>query len=196
MVYDYTKADYSGMCLFLLDHDFSDYFQCTDIDKLWFHLKSILREAVDKYVALVRISNRKTPKWFTPEIRHDINRLRYRRRYLNRKPNITRSTLDREEKFLQEKITKARSTWERNLVDDFAGSSNHRIYNHIRNLSSHSSLPYPMFLDSFEATDTQVLADLFNQYFHSIQNMPIKSPQFARSPLLQNSLSDFIIEPS
>ncbi len=158
--YDYSKADFDGMCSFLLDHEFSDFYQSANIDELWFQLKSILQEAVVNYVPLVRISNSNTPKWFNSEIRHHINRLRYRRRQFRIKPsNAARSTLDFEEKILQEKINKARSTWERNLVDEFAGSSNHKIYTHIRSLSNSSSLPSPMFL---ETSDPQVQADLFN----------------------------------
>ncbi len=56
-VHDNAKADYEGMNTFLLDHDFSEYYQTRDTDKLWFYLKSLFEEAIDKFVPKVRIHN-------------------------------------------------------------------------------------------------------------------------------------------
>ena len=76
-VYDYSKADYAGMCSFLLDKDFSDCFKSNNLDELWFYLRDIIREATTKFTPLIRISNNsKLPKWITPEIRHQIDKLR------------------------------------------------------------------------------------------------------------------------
>ncbi len=112
LVYDYTKADFDRMCSSLMDHNFADFLQSEDIDDLWFYLKSVIREAVDKYVPQVRISNSNSPKWFTPDIRHCINRLRHRRRKNRKKPsNVVQFSIANDERVLQEKINVAIPLW-------------------------------------------------------------------------------------
>lgn len=196
LVFDYTKADFTGMCSLLLDHDFSDFLLSDNIDDLWLHLKSILGEAISKYVPQVKINNSNTPKWFTPEIRHCINRLRYRRRKNRKNPSdAVRSSIATDERALQVKINSARSNWERQLVESFAGSSNHKIYNHIRSLSRHTSFPNPMVLDSKEASDPQDKAELFNQHFHSVLNNPSRPSLCASVHAVPDTICDFNIEP-
>ena len=84
---DYSKVDFEGMCSFLLDHDFSDYLVSNNIDELWLYFKLLLHEAVDLFVPKARVSLHNSPKWFTPEIRHAINKLRFRRRKFMKNPS-------------------------------------------------------------------------------------------------------------
>ena len=136
LVPDYSKADYEGMCLYLLDHDFSDYLQSENIDELCLYLKSLLKETVDMFVPKVRVSYKNSPKWFTPEIRHGINKLRHLKRRYKQHPssNLQRVIIDKEN-LIQEEINTARADWEEKLVAESAGFSSHKIYKHIRNLS-------------------------------------------------------------
>ena len=76
-----------------------------------------------------------------------------------------------EEKSLQDQISTARLTWERKLVSESTGSSN-KIFNYIRSLSKHASLPNPIFLGVKVATSSQAKADLFNIFFHSVLTKP------------------------
>ncbi len=109
------------------------------------------------------------PKWFTGEIKHHINKLRHLRRKHTKKPSSqSTSRLAEFETDLQEKIIKARSTWESQLVNDFAGGNTHRIFSHIKSLFKHSSYPTPMSIDSKLVHTSQEKADMFNQYFHSV----------------------------
>ena len=184
IVHDYTNADFEGMCSFLLDHDFSDFIKSNNIDDLWFYLKHLLMEAVDMFLPKARVSNSSSPKWFTPDIRHSINRLRYRRRKLMKNPSRqAQAAIVDEEQHISKMIEAARALWERKLVDDFAGSSNHKIYSHIRSLSRLVSFPTPMTLGSQEAPSAASKAELFNKYFHSVLS---RSSDF---PL--RSISDF-----
>ena len=80
LIPNYNKANFEDMCNFLLDHDFSEFYESDNIDDLWFYLKNTITDAVDKFVPTVRISNNNFPKWFTPDIKHHINKLRYFRR--------------------------------------------------------------------------------------------------------------------
>ena len=197
-VFDYTKADFTGMCSFFLDHDFSDFLQSENIEELWFYLKSLLQEAVSRYVPQVRISNGNMPKWFTPEIRHCINKLRYRRRKYRSNPSDTiRTSIATDERVLQDKINVAKSYWEKKLVEEFAGSGNHRIYNYIRSITRHAPLPNLMFLDSRQASDPQQKADLFNNYFYSVLTKSSDFHQCVSPPIvIETPLSNLNIDPT
>jgi hypothetical protein len=111
-------------------------------------------EGVDKFVPQVRVSNGNTPKWFTQEIRQLINKLRSRRRKNRRNPSNERQTrIDDDTRVLKQKIDIARSNWERNLVDEFAGNSNHMIFNHMRSLTKNTLIPQLMVFGTKEATE-------------------------------------------
>lgn len=193
-VYDYTKVDFSSMCSYLCDYDFSDFLQSSNVDELWFQLKSLLKESVDKFVPLVRVSNGNTPKWFTQEIRHLINKLRFKRRKnLSNYSSVRQAGIEDDERVLRLKINMARSNWERNLVDEFAGNSNHKIFNHIGSLTRDMSLPQLMVYGTKEATDDLDKAELFNEFFHSVQSKPsVTQPGVARCL----SIDDLKIDPA
>jgi len=151
------------MCSFLLDHDFSDFLESENIDELWLYFKLLLHEAIDKFVPKARVSNQNSPKWFTPEIRHSINRWRYRRKKFMKNPSShAQAAIAAEEQCIRVNIDSARAAWESNLIEKFAGSSNHKIFSHIRSLSRHLSYPSSMTLGSEEATCSTSKAELFN----------------------------------
>lgn len=167
--FDYSKADFAAMSSFMLAHDFSDSLQTQNIDELWFYIKSIILEGVNKFVPRVRIRSKNMPKWFTAEIKHRIDKLRYRRRKHFKKPTShSMSIISEIERVLQEDIMEARSGWECQLVKDFAGHKNYQIFNHIRSLSRHATLPNPMSLNSEVVSTPQEKAEVFNKYFHSV----------------------------
>lgn len=195
LVFDYTKADFEGMCSFLQDFDFSDFLQSDDVEDLWQDLKSILWEAINLYVPQARIHNKKMPKWFTPDIRHCINKLRHQRRTNTKNPSTSlRTSISKAERALQEKINTARSMWERELVDNFADTSNNKIYLHIRSLSRLNSFPNIMRLDSREAFDPHDKAEIFNQYFHSVLTDPSEPSIEESLPVLHDTLSTITFE--
>ena len=172
VVPDFSKADYDSMFSFFLDHDFSNFYESKNIDELWLYLKLLLSEAIDLLVPSVRVSNYHTPKWFTPNIRHSINKLRHRRRKFSKRPSVSaQDAIIREENRIKACIENARADWERKLVEDFASSNNYKIYSHIRSLSRHTSFPNPMTLGSDVAMCPETKAELFNRFFHSVLSL-------------------------
>ena len=58
------NADYESMSTFLLESDFSVIFGCTNIELVWFYIKSPLYEAMSLYIPRILIKRRQGPKWF------------------------------------------------------------------------------------------------------------------------------------
>lgn len=111
------------------------------------NLKPTIMESIKCFVPKKRVRSRNYPKWFTPEICHNINKLRSLRRKLRMNPTENRRE---SEVFLSSNlemlIQNAKISWESKLVTDFANSNNQKIYSHIKSLSSHASLPLTMSL--------------------------------------------------
>ena len=72
MFYDFSKANYNGMCEFLLDSDFRALFESRNIEFFWSVLKKNINVAVSLFIPKVFVSHSNDPKWFNSEIRHHI----------------------------------------------------------------------------------------------------------------------------
>ena len=76
--YDYSKADLDGLCDFLLDWDFRDCYLSSDVEDVWSSIKTAIKVGVSLFVPTI-LGNRRhssLPKWFHPNLRHDLNCLR------------------------------------------------------------------------------------------------------------------------
>ena len=62
----------------------------------------------------------------------------------------------------------AKSAFETNFINSFAGKQNSKIYNYIRKLSNSNSIPSCVHFESSLATSDQEKAALFNEFFHSV----------------------------
>ena len=87
-VFDYnnSKADWDGLCSYLLGLDFSGCFQSNNIEFIWDTVKSIIYEAMCRYIPKVKLKTYRNPPWFNSSIRHHINCLRTLRKNINTIP--------------------------------------------------------------------------------------------------------------
>ena len=69
-VFDFSKANFTDLCSFLLDFDFSACFQSYDIEFIWSTIKSIIFVAISLFVPKTYLKQRQEPKWFNSDIRH------------------------------------------------------------------------------------------------------------------------------
>ena len=69
-VFDFPKADYEGLCSFLLDADFSTCLQSEDVEFVWSSLKNMIYTGMNLFIPKVRLRRYQYPRWFTPELRH------------------------------------------------------------------------------------------------------------------------------
>ena len=168
-VFDFPKADMDGLCSYLESSDFSACFQSSDVDFVWSTIKLLILNAVELFIPMVRLKSRQYPKWFSSNIRHDINCLRTLRRKCKSHPSpASLSKLSRLESLLESKISLAKSTYETNLIHQFATNNSSKIYKHIRSFTALSSIPTTVELNSVFGTADSDKVSLFNSYFHSI----------------------------
>ena len=69
-VFDFPKADYEGLCSFLIDYDFSLLLSSNNVEFIWCFLKNSIHTAMNFYIPKVRLRKHQYPQWFTPELRH------------------------------------------------------------------------------------------------------------------------------
>ena len=169
--FNYAKADYHGMCDFLLDWDFSSCFDSLDIDVIWSGIKCAICMAISKCVPFVTTSCRHShlPKWFDSNIRHNLECMRTFSRQCASNPSPhSRKRLSDLESVLKDKITKAKSAYESNLVLDYVKKKPSKLYDHIRTITNHSLIPRQVSLGQTLATTDEKKANLFNEYFFSV----------------------------
>ena len=165
-VLDFSRTNFTGLCDFLAAYDFSTLFHSSNVEFIWSHLKNVILSAVTLYTPVRKIRRHSFPKWFTSEIRHQINCLNTARRKKSTPAHLQKiSDLESQ---LEDDIALAKSHYESDLVHNFSHSNTSKLFNHIRALTKKDAFPLGMSLDSAKAhTDTEK-AELFNQYFHSV----------------------------
>ena len=127
---------------------------------MWSYLKCTILYGMKLFIPKVRLRSHQRPKWVTSNLQHHLNRFRTLKRKCKLHPTLP--NLSRLKSMLQVKLKQAKSTYETNLVLDFACSQNHKIYKYINSLSSKNSLPATMFLDSSSANSDLEKASLFS----------------------------------
>ena len=166
LVFDYPKADWNGLCNYLLDYDFSLCFESSDVDTIWLILKRSIESAMDIFIPKVRLRQFQFPRWFTPDIRHKYKCLQSLEKKCVNNPsssNIVKATGD-----LREEIELAKASYERRLINDFARTNNSRIYKYLGELRRGSDIPSTVHDDVASASASKDKANLFNNYFHSV----------------------------
>ena len=123
---DFPKANFSGLCDYLLSCDFSMCFESNDIEFVWSSLKFTILYGMKLFIPKVRLRSHQRPKWVTSNIQHDLNRFRTLKRKCKLHSTLQNlSRLYSTESMLREKLKQAKYTYETTLVLDFASSCNH-----------------------------------------------------------------------
>lgn len=168
-VFDFPKANYDGILSYLFDFDYSQCLLSQDVESIWCTIKNSIYNAMTMFIPKVRLRRHQFPCWYTPELRHLSKCLRTCKKRLSRHPTphlqLRTSNLESE---YRRKALLAKSNYESQLVQSFAGSHNARIYDYIRSLSKKSSIPSTVFFNNSYATSDTEKAELFNSFFHSV----------------------------
>ena len=159
---------------YLLSVSFDFYFTCTDIEFLWSFLKQSLYETISIFVPISKSKAHPRPRWFTPELRHQLNQLhtvRRKHKKLQLKNNLqsdSSSALSEAESRFQQHVIKAKVLYESKLIHDFAHNTNQKIFKYIRSISRQASIPHTVFFDDRFSTNDHDKANLFNDFFQSV----------------------------
>ena len=168
-VYDYSKADYEGLCHYLLSCDFTSYFNCTDVNEAWSIIKQLITTGMDLFIPKVRLRSSQYPKWFTSHLRHQVKCLRTLRRTLKRHFSIpVLQQLIHAEDSLQLELLTAKSNHEKNLVNNFVRYKDPKIFHYIKNMNKTNSIPSVLQHNSILVETDKEKAEMFNHYFYSI----------------------------
>ena len=168
-VFDFPKADFEGLCSFLLDADFNPCLQSDDIEFVWSSLKNMIYTGMNLFIPKVRIRRHQFPRWFTPELHHLSKCASTLRKRVSKHPTYNQfNKLSLLEDTLRSKMLTAKSSYETSLIRSFAGKQNNNIYDYIKFLSKSSPIPSSVRLGSSVVTSDHDRASLFNQFFHSV----------------------------
>ena len=129
---------------------------------------STITRACDTHIPKIKVTQGRSSKWFTQEIRHLINKIHTQRRRLLKNNTIHRNSLISSlELELEHKIYSARSAYLQRAVASFSDNPR-KLYDHLKHLSKGDQTPLTIVHNSSQITDAAVQAKLFNEYFHSV----------------------------
>ena len=166
---DYSRGDYDSLNMYLCNTDFSDCYNFNDVELAWSFIKSVILFAIEQCVPTIKIGPHQQPRWFTPTLRHHIKCVRtLRKKYLRSPTERNKTQLHAAEVNLSNEFIQAKTTYESNLIHNFASTNDSKIYQYIRNLTNSHLIPTTIHLDNLSAHDDFGKATLFNQYFHSV----------------------------
>ena len=165
-VFDYSRADFEGICSYLMDVDFNDCLLSNDIEFIWFTIKSFIFEAMSMFIPKIVLGRHQYPKWFDSDIRHHLKCLQtLRRKYKSHPSQQRKIKINFSEKELQLKMSNAKSKFENKIIDSLQSGQPSSLYSYIR---SQNRIPPVVNLDNSCAVTDYDKASLFNQYFYSI----------------------------
>ena len=187
-MFDYANADYDGLCEYLLEFDFSLCLQSNNTEQVWSIIKSTILCAMDLFIPKVHIKAVSYPKWYNSEIRHLIKCSHSLRRKYRRIPTPHNlSKLQSLQLRLKSLIISAKLRYE----------NPGKIFKHITHLTSTSTVPSTVFLDSIISSSNQEKVLLFNKFFHSVfTQSTYQIPPLQELPTPSSIMSDIgISEP-
>ena len=129
LVYDFPKADWTGLCNHLLDEDFSVSLALNYVELIWATIKTIITSAMAFYIRKVRLNKHQLPVWFTSDLRLRCKCLRSLHKCVRSSDPAKLSKLQSEESF-QSSCKAAKAIYENQLISDFTASNN-SIYKYI-----------------------------------------------------------------
>ena len=197
-VYDFSKADFDGLCNHLLETDFSDCYNSADVEDVWSVIKLAILYAMNLHIPQVKIKSQKHPKWYNSDVRHHLNCIRTLRRRCFLHPTIHNSSkLQMSETQLQHKMLAAKASFEADLIQESSPKNISRVYRYINSITRHDTIPPTVSLDSHIATSDIEKANLFNTFFHSVfTHSSYNLPPLEMLSMPPSTISDITISES
>ena len=181
-VYDYSKADFPRMNLYICNSDILNCLYFSDVETTWAIIMSIIYEAMALFIPKFQFHSKQYPKWFTKELRHQLKCLHTLRRTYKCSPSDRNATrLSQAEESFQSNAATAKSTYETDLITNFATNSNPNIYRHIRSFTKSATIPPTVYFNDTSASSNTSRANLFNQYFYSVFIPPSLSAEYTNT---------------
>ena len=186
LVYDFPKADWTGLCNHLLNEDFSVCLELNDVELIWATIKTIITSDMTFYIPKIRLKKHQLPVWFTPDLRHRRKFLRSLCKKCMRSSDPAKlSKLQSEESSFQSACKAAKAIYT---------ASNSSIYKYINYLRKGDNIPSTMYHGSTNATSDEDRDNLFNKYFYSVfTQSTFTLPPASDLPTLDSFITSVVI---
>ena len=191
--YDYSKADFSRMNLYICNSDILNCLYFSDVETTWAIIKLIIYEAMTLFIPKFQFHSKQYPKWFIKELHHQLKCLHTLRRTYKRSPSdYNAARLSQAEESFQSNATTAKSTYETDLITNFATNSNPNIYHHIRSSTKSATILPTVYFNDTSASSNTSRANLFNQYFYSVFTPPSLSTNYTNTTPLPSGINAIV----
>ena len=166
MSLNYSMADYFAINNVVANFEFSQ-IASINVDIAWADLKTVLVDACNEFVPTLKLSRGKSPRWYTAEIRHNINRIRSPRRRKNKNPTPGRlAKLTNLFCNIQHLMVTGKTEYQSKLVPTF-GSNPRKLYCYLSDLRNAKSLLNFIQHNNSFIDNLLEIAEVFNEYFNS-----------------------------
>lgn len=194
LVFDYQKADWVGLCDYLLDSDLESCYEFDDVELIWATIKLTIIPAMDIFIPKVWLKKHEHPHWFTPGLRHLANTVGTLRRKCDKKSTTTmQAKLSKVEVLYNDAAKHVKAEYERSLINKLAKNGS-GLYKYIGFLRKGGSIPPIMSFETELASNDQEKATLFNTYFHSVfTTSSFKLPPDDLMPTAVRECADLLI---
>ena len=167
--FNYARADWSGLNDYLLNLDFSFCQTSSNVDLIWSEIRSIIMTGSSLFIPKLSQKRSHLPKWFTPPLRHSLNKVCSLRRLVIRRcyPSHLVAKLEFLEGCLQQQIKDAKAAYELKLFTNFAEDKS-SLYKHLRLISNSRTIPNLVYWGESKADQILQKCELFNRFFNSV----------------------------
>ena len=187
--HNYSQADWNGLLDHLCDIDFSTCLNSLHLDNSWDALLRVITDACDTFIPRHTSKSSNLPRWFTPHIKHLINKSRTIRKCLrlhaHNPSNFTfinlTATLNTIQEELDTEIAGAKENYIKSLLSTY-NSNKSKL-----SLKSSHSIPHTVYYNDNQASDPIEQANLFNSFFNSTFSTSSFVAPFLNLPLPPDS---------
>jgi len=128
--------------LILYNSNINSYLQCNNIELTWQIIKKALYEAMDLFVPKVRLEAEQFPKWFTPDLIHQLKGLCTLRKKCKHSPtthNLQRLAIA--ETSFNSNIETAKAMYENSLIESMLSKSTSTLFCYLRSIQALEAYP-------------------------------------------------------
>ena len=178
-VLDFSKCDFDSLNSYLLDIDFTPCFVRDNINCSWQLFKAIILKATSLFIPKVKLKSHQPPKWFTPVIRHHLNRIHTLRKSAKHNPsphNLRK--LQNEEHKLETLMNKAQTEYESQLFNNTSNNCKF-TFRYLHSISKLNCIPQQAHFHSMSSNSPSETSSIIQQIFPL--SLPIKILFWSRS---------------
>ena len=132
VVFNYSKANWGGLCNYLLDQDFSICYEDKDMELIWCRIKQVVTSVMNICIPKVCLRRHQFPKWFSPHLHHRYKCLDTLRRRCERSPtahNLVKKTTYKSDFRTQAELENA--AFENSLITKMPSGNTTLTFNYI-----------------------------------------------------------------